>query len=237
MEIEGKVIQIFVLKRPGAEEFIRKVSEYYEVVIYTASMSRYANPLLDKLDPKHYVPHRLFREHCIFVGTAFVKDLSLLGRDLKDVIIVDNSPGSYAFQPFNAIPISTWINDKSDKELFELIPVLEMLVTVPDVRMYLKKIVRNDQINYAQALKALKAELKSTQKPVPAETKITLINSWIPQQGKLTVQYPERYPPSNQQSQLNYKESAKPVKEKSTTAHLASTYKQTRNSSFIINRR
>jgi len=36
------------------------------------------------------------------------QDLSRLGRDIREVIIVDNSPASYAFQPQNAVPVESW---------------------------------------------------------------------------------------------------------------------------------
>lgn len=37
-------------------------------------------------------------------GLLFVfQDLSKLGRDLKHVLIVDNSPASYSFHPENAV--------------------------------------------------------------------------------------------------------------------------------------
>lgn len=62
-----------------------------------------------------------------------MQDLTRLGRDLKSVIIVDNSPYSYVFQPDNAIPISSWFNDKSDKQLFHLLRFLESLVPVKNV--------------------------------------------------------------------------------------------------------
>lgn len=61
------------------------------------------------------------------------KDLSLLGRDLKDVIIIDNAPASYIFQPSNAIPITSWFNDPHDTELLDLIPFLEDLKMVENV--------------------------------------------------------------------------------------------------------
>ena len=66
----------------------------YEVVIYTASLSKYADPLLEKLDKTKAATYRLFREHCIFYNGVFVKDLSRLGRNLKDVIIIDVSLAS-----------------------------------------------------------------------------------------------------------------------------------------------
>ncbi len=184
-----------MLKRPGAEDFLRRASELYEVVIFTASMSKYANPLLDHLDPHRCVAHRLFREHCTFLGTAFVKDLLRLGRDLKDVMIVDNSPASYAYQPGNAVPVRTWLDDKTDTQLFDLLPVLELLSRVHDVRDYLKKVVRNDQIDCVQAAKALKAELDPPKTCCGyPEQRPPVMNSWVPQQGRLASQ-------SSQQSQ------------------------------------
>jgi RNA polymerase II subunit A small phosphatase-like protein len=53
-------------------------------------------------------------------GGNFVKDLSRLGRDMRSVIIVDNAPHSYAFQPYNAIGCGTWFDDPTDTELFDL---------------------------------------------------------------------------------------------------------------------
>lgn len=55
------------------------------------------------------------------------QDLSQLGRDLKDTIIIDNSPTSYIFHPQHAVPISSWFSDAHDNELLDLIPVLEDL--------------------------------------------------------------------------------------------------------------
>eukprot|EP00747_Dinoflagellata_sp_TGD_P084945 gnl/TRDRNA2_/TRDRNA2_162715_c0_seq4.p1 gnl/TRDRNA2_/TRDRNA2_162715_c0~~gnl/TRDRNA2_/TRDRNA2_162715_c0_seq4.p1 ORF type:complete len:263 (-),score=59.51 gnl/TRDRNA2_/TRDRNA2_162715_c0_seq4:84-818(-) len=48
VELEGESHHVFVLKRPGVDEFLVRVAELYEVVVYTASMATYANPLLDK---------------------------------------------------------------------------------------------------------------------------------------------------------------------------------------------
>lgn len=56
---------------------------------------------------------------------SYVKDLLCLGRDMKNVIIVDNSPHSYIFQPDNAIPVSTFINNMEDNELLTLWQILE----------------------------------------------------------------------------------------------------------------
>ena len=92
IEIENEIHDIHVLVRPGVQEFLEKISKKYEIVIFTASISKYAEPLLDILDKKKLCSFRLFREHCTLINSSFVKDLKKLGRDLKDVVILDNSP-------------------------------------------------------------------------------------------------------------------------------------------------
>mmetsp|Transcript_70269 Transcript_70269/g.227496 ORF Transcript_70269/g.227496 Transcript_70269/m.227496 type:complete len:286 (-) Transcript_70269:154-1011(-) len=141
VELEGEQHSVFVRKRPGVDEFLSRVAQLYEVVVYTASMAKYANPLLDELDRDNVVTFRLFREACTRQTGGYVKDLSKLGRDLKDVIIIDNSPTCYALQPNNAIPIKTWRDDTSDRELLDLIPILYSLADVENIPMVLKQIV------------------------------------------------------------------------------------------------
>ena len=50
VDIDGKVQYVYVLKRPLCEEFIQRMSSIYEIVMFTASLSKYANPLYGKLD-------------------------------------------------------------------------------------------------------------------------------------------------------------------------------------------
>jgi len=137
VQIENQVHNVYVLKRPGVDEFLRAMGEIYEIVIFTASVGKYADPVLDTLDKYKVVRHRLFREACIHYKGNYVKDLSQLGRNLKHVIILDNSPASYIFHPTNAIPVTSWFNDLEDNELFELIPFLIDLKKVDNVTLVL----------------------------------------------------------------------------------------------------
>ncbi|CAO3639198.1 unnamed protein product [Mucor hiemalis] len=133
VEIEGHYHNVFVLKRPGVDDFMKRMGELYEIVIFTASLSKYADPVLDRFDLHKVINHRLFRESCHSYKGTYIKDLSRLGRDLKQVIILDNTPASYSFHPSNAVPVSTWFNDQHDSELIDLIPFLEDLARVDDV--------------------------------------------------------------------------------------------------------
>ncbi|SNX86863.1 related to PSR1 - plasma membrane phosphatase required for sodium stress response [Melanopsichium pennsylvanicum] len=137
VEIDGTVHNVYVIKRPGVDEFMRQMGLVYEVVVFTASLSKYADPVLDMLDIHHSVRHRLFRESCYNHKGNYVKDLSQLGRQIGDAIIIDNSPASYIFHPNNAVPISSWFNDPHDTELTDLIPFLADLAVVDDVRAVL----------------------------------------------------------------------------------------------------
>jgi RNA polymerase II subunit A small phosphatase-like protein len=139
VEIEGNYHNVYVIKRPGVDQFMKRVGELYEVVVFTASVSKYGDPLLDQLDIHKVVHHRLFRESCYNHQGNYVKDLSQVGRDLKDTIIIDNSPTSYIFHPQHAVPISSWFSDAHDNELLDLIPVLEDLAgpIVRDVSLVL----------------------------------------------------------------------------------------------------
>ena len=134
VDIDGTVHQVYVCKRPGAEEFLIEMAKHYELVIYTASLSKYANPLLDRLDPEGVIRHRLFREHCVYYEGNYVKDLSLLDRDITQTIIVDNSPMAYYFHPRNAIGCSSFIDDMSDRELDSISRFLAAIRAADDVR-------------------------------------------------------------------------------------------------------
>ncbi|XP_010743521.3 uncharacterized protein ctdsp1 isoform X1 [Larimichthys crocea] len=137
VEIDGTVHQVYVLKRPHVDEFLKRMGELFECVLFTASLSKYADPVSDLLDKWGAFRSRLFRESCVFHKGNYVKDLSRLGRDLNKVIIIDNSPASYIFHPDNAVPVASWFDDMSDTELLDLIPFFERLSKADDIYDFL----------------------------------------------------------------------------------------------------
>lgn len=110
-------------ERPHAREFLKEVSKHFEVVVWTAAKAPYANTVLDDLDEDRVISYRLYRDSCLR-NCGYIKDLSLLGRNLKDVIIIDDTPMSYSLQVENAILMEGWLNDPKDTKLKDLIPVL-----------------------------------------------------------------------------------------------------------------
>ena len=66
---------------------------------------------------------------------------------MKDVIIVDNSPVAFMFQPENAIPCISWYDDMNDTQLDRIATILEKLAYEDDVRKIIRKIIKNNEID------------------------------------------------------------------------------------------
>lgn len=116
---------------------LKEISQHFEVIVFTASHSCYANVVLDHLDPKRqYIHHRLFRDSCIQTEEGvYVKDLRVFAnRSLDDMVLVDNAAYSFAYQIENGIPIAPYYDNPDDEELKHLIPYLKFLNGVKDIR-------------------------------------------------------------------------------------------------------
>ena len=127
--------------RPYLMEFLEKIKDYYELVVFTAATQEYADPIINALETnKKYFDYRLYRKHTIIIDNDFVKDLSKLGRDMSKTIIVDNMEQNYKLQKSNGITIRPfWGKDNEDTALVDLLDILIKIVDKKmDVRMGLK---------------------------------------------------------------------------------------------------
>ncbi|KAF2748339.1 NIF-domain-containing protein [Sporormia fimetaria CBS 119925] len=133
-------------KRPGVDYFLRYLSQYYELVIFTSVKSADADPIIRKLDPFRIVMWPLFREATRYEKGEYIKDLSCLNRDLSKTIIIDTDPSHVKLQPENAILLPKWKGDPKDKGLVALIPFLEYvaMMGITDVRTALKSFEGKD---------------------------------------------------------------------------------------------
>jgi len=48
VEIEGQYHNVYVIKRPGVDAFMKRVGELYEVVVFTASVSKVSQTTFGK---------------------------------------------------------------------------------------------------------------------------------------------------------------------------------------------
>ena len=118
------------LVRKGTELFIEKLSEYCEIVIFTAGKQDYADSIIDNLDCVDKVSYRLYREHTYIHNESIIKDISRLGRDLAKVVIVDDIEDNYQLQKENGLHISEYIGDDNDTELLYLMDDLMCIFTI-----------------------------------------------------------------------------------------------------------
>lgn len=136
-EGKPKVNHVTVFERPGLHEFLQQISEFADLVLFTAGLEGYASPLVDKIDIENKFSLRLYRPAT--VSTEFrehVKDLSCLSKDLCRIVIVDNNPFSFLLQPLNGIPCVPFsAGQPYDEQLINvLLPLLKHLSTQKDVR-------------------------------------------------------------------------------------------------------
>ncbi|KAI6151968.1 NIF-domain-containing protein [Pisolithus tinctorius] len=135
----GRHTLYHVYKRPFVDYFLRKVSGWYTLVVFTASMEEYADPVIDWLDAgRGILTRRFFRESCTLLPNgSYTKDLSIVEQDLARICLIDNSPISYRVNEANGIPIEGWTHDPSDEALLDLLPILDSLRFTSDVRSVL----------------------------------------------------------------------------------------------------
>ena len=203
---------IYLLKRPYLDIFLSIICDIFEVIVFTAGVPDYANSILDKIDTEKKIKYRLFRDHCIKINKdKYIKNLFCLGRDLKNVIIIDNNPISYTLNIDNGLPISTWESNPTDNELIKLIPLLQYLskYIISDVRPIIKKIVKSNIIDYEEVNKLIiSSKVKeSIIKRKQNDNGIKIINQKNPKFDNSLCQKLELISKNNNKyNNLNYKE-------------------------------
>ncbi|THG19308.1 hypothetical protein TEA_028507 [Camellia sinensis var. sinensis] len=88
--------RVYVKQRHYLQMFLERVAEMFEIVVFTASQSIYAEQLLDIMDPdRKLISRRAYRESCIFLDGSYTEDLTVLdlrkgGKEMEEVGGADN---------------------------------------------------------------------------------------------------------------------------------------------------
>ncbi|KAI9765473.1 MAG: mitochondrial inner membrane protein required for protein import [Candelina submexicana] len=173
-------------KRPGVDYFLRYLSQYYELVVFTSVPSFTGDPVMRKLDPYRIIMWPLFREATRYSRGEHIKDLSLLNRDLSKVIMLDTNPAHVQTNPENAIILPKWKGDKNDRELVSYIPILEYTaaMALTDTREVLKSfngkhIPTEFAHREAMARKKFEDELAEDRKKRPKRSGVGFLGSML----------------------------------------------------------
>lgn len=125
--------------RPYLFEFLDFCNEHFEMIIFTASCSDYANPIIDHIEKdKSYFKYRFYREHCLNYGNLFLKDLSIFDKPLSKTVIVDNNILSFSHYLANGVLVSSFTNESDDMDLCSLVEYFKTILNANDVRTELE---------------------------------------------------------------------------------------------------
>jgi TFIIF-interacting CTD phosphatase-like protein len=100
VEEDNRSLRLNVKIRQHLEDVLHYLAGMYEICVFTAGEQGYADTILDFIDADYQIiKHRLYRHHCVQAAPGvFIKDLRVISdRDIKDIVIVDNSIVSFAF--------------------------------------------------------------------------------------------------------------------------------------------
>ncbi|CAI5458077.1 unnamed protein product [Closterium sp. Yama58-4] len=126
-------------KRPGAEAFLERMAQFFEVVVFSDQLNLSVDPILDRLDQKGCIRYRLYRDGTLYTDGNYVRDLSKLNRDPNKVIYISSLPQS-VLQKENLVPLPAWKDTGADTALLDLLPFLECVARQrpADIRVVLQ---------------------------------------------------------------------------------------------------
>ena len=150
--------------RPYLFHFLNAVSEFYELIIFTAGLKEYAKIVLDLIENrigKKIFDYRLYREHTEPNDEGiFINDLSKIGRNLQKMIIVDNTKENYELQEDNGIEIKSYYGFDSKKmDLMEDDVILDDDRCLIDLEKILIQIAEEKPKNLCLMLKKYQKEI------------------------------------------------------------------------------
>lgn len=134
--------------RPNFEKSILKIKEKYHVIMFTASLQKYADAVMDEIDPTGSLfEYRLYRNNCTQIKVEnqiyYIKDLRVLKNiSLDDIVIIDNSVLSFAFHLDNGIPILSYYRGDDEIEMNSLVKLLDNLADVPQIKTKLRSLMK-----------------------------------------------------------------------------------------------
>ncbi len=135
--------KIYFLKRPYLLQFLSELSEFYEIIIFSAAIMEYTIKTIKNIDPEgKYVYAVLGRTYCQAFTQGgvskdlFVKNLSILGRNMKRTLLIDDKEYSFIMNPENGQIVSKFTGSKNDQSL---LPLKHYLISISSMEDFTKR--------------------------------------------------------------------------------------------------
>ena len=115
-----------IKKRPGLMNFLKRLSQRYEVIIFSDEEYMFLSTAVESIDPMHQIFLNAFgKESMVWSDGRYIKDLTYLNRDPKNIIVIDRDIQNVSKHPQNVILLKEFDGDDNDQELNKLLPLLE----------------------------------------------------------------------------------------------------------------
>ena len=139
-----------IILRNGLFSFLSSLKPFYELILFSLDSKNFCDNIINMIErDKKYFDYKFYKEHSILYENNLVKDISLIGRDLTKIIIVDDDEICFKLNKENGIKIYPFTGENNnDNKLFELKKILEDIYVknFDDVRKALKY-YENDILN------------------------------------------------------------------------------------------
>ena len=115
---------IALVLRPGLLDFLHKMKQLYELILFSSGTSEYVSPIIKNIEKKEkYFEHILYRQHVTYDDNgSFFKNLNLLNRNVKNIVIVDDTFKNFKNHKLNGICIKPFYGDiYSDKNTLKIL--------------------------------------------------------------------------------------------------------------------
>eukprot|EP00755_Sulcionema_specki_P016090 Sspe_Gene.61120::Locus_33836_Transcript_1_1_Confidence_1.000_Length_863::g.61120::m.61120/K15731/CTDSP; carboxy-terminal domain RNA polymerase II polypeptide A small phosphatase len=116
--------------RPGLDDLLDMLKERCEPVVWTAGVKAYAQAVIRNIDKKGVLKHCVYRHKKWFSGCAgYNKDLTLLGRDMNKLVILENTPDCVRGNEEHGIVVTDYEGgDSPDFTLYAIKQLIEDMV-------------------------------------------------------------------------------------------------------------
>ena len=136
-----------LILRPGLIEFLHIIKQFYELILFSSGTCDYVDPIIKIIEKKeNFFEFVLYRQHISFDEKGeYYKDLNLLNRNIRNILIVDDMKKNFKFHKLNGICIKPFYGDvQKDANLLNLLGQILIKIRMDaeetgDIRISLSK--------------------------------------------------------------------------------------------------